>query len=169
MLDGAMPWLIDGNNLIFALIEVGPETDRTGLCEWLERLCRSGERVCVAFDGMPDRGPVSHEAGGGYLEVLYSRHRTADALIVARIDADTAPRRLKVVSSDRQIRRAARRRGCISLKSEDFARDLVRLPSSPGEPPPPEPLRKKRAGLDEAETRAWLKEFFAEDPEEPGS
>ncbi len=52
-----MPYLIDGNNLIHALMEVGPEVERVGLCAVLAQALPTGEDICVVFDGpYPQRG-----------------------------------------------------------------------------------------------------------------
>ncbi|HMN97297.1 MAG TPA: NYN domain-containing protein [Phycisphaerales bacterium] len=54
---------------------------------------------------------VTHYAGPG---------READECIGRMIDASTHPRRLTVVSSDRQVQRMARRRRCTTVASETF-------------------------------------------------
>jgi YacP-like NYN domain len=51
--------------------------------------------------------------------------RSADDLIAQIIAQSTAPRRLTVVSSDRAIIKAARRRRCVNLTSEAFLKNLV--------------------------------------------
>ena len=153
-----MPYLIDGNNLIHALMEVGPEVRRVGLCEVLAEALPTDEEITVVFDGPHPEGGLPAEVARR-LEAIFTPGRPADGTICARIDADSAPRRLTVVSSDREIRRHARRRRCQSVRSEDFARELCRLlrkasrPHEHGEPP------EKRSGLDEGSTDDWLRLF----------
>jgi hypothetical protein len=159
-----VPLLIDGNNLLYALAEVGPEVERTGLVELLAELAEAGEQVTVVFDGPPPPPQQAGQLARRPVEALFSGQGTADEIIVERIDADSAPRRLTVVSTDREIRKAARRRRCRIARSEDFARQLLaelrRLRTQP--PPPVEPAEKHQ-GLDKPEQRDhWLRAFDLE-------
>ena len=154
-----MPYLIDGNNLIHALMEVGPEVRRVGLCEVLAEALPAGEDVTVVFDGPHPEGGLPGELAER-LEAIFTPGHPADETICARIASDSAPRRLIVVSSDREIRRAATRRRCQSVTSEDFSRELCRLlrrasQTSAERPEPPE----KRSGLDEGQTDDWMRVF----------
>ena len=155
-----MPYLIDGNNLIFALAEVGPEVDRVGLCELLAGLVSAGEKVRVVFDGPAPAPPGDRRIAETGVAVTFCPGSPADDEIIAQLETDTSPRLLTVVSSDRQIRRAATRRKCTSVTSEDFARrvsQILRVANGPAagrcEP------REKRTGLTAEETRKWLAEF----------
>ena len=73
------------------------------------------------------------------------------------LKADSAPRRLLVVSSDRAVVRAAKRRRARPIRSDAFwaglKRDLARQPHQPLEPP------EKGDGLDSQATEYWLREF----------
>ena len=155
--DRGMPFLIDGNNLIHALGAIGPDVGRQGLCRILEPLASRGERVCVVFDGAPPPEQMAQQFHEGPVEAVFAAPRTADDVILERIADSSAPRRLVVVSTDREIRQAARRRRCQGHKSEPFAELLLRLerqqPRIDHEPP------EKRHGLTPEQTEAWLKEF----------
>lgn len=156
-----MPLLIDGNNVIYALLDAGQDVGRVGLCRLLSRLAEQGETVAVVFDGPPPPGGMSRQIELTGVEVSYSAGRSADEVIFEKIAENSAPRRLTVVSSDREIRKAARRRQCRRQTSAEFAEQLIRLveqPPSPAAPQPPE-LQQKRRGLTEEETQQWLKEF----------
>ena len=155
-----MPYLIDGNNLIFALAEVGPEVDRVGLCELLAGLVSAGGKVRIVFDGPAPSPPADQRIAETGVAVTFCPGSPADDEIIAQLHADSAPRLLTVVSSDRQIRRAATRRKCKAVTSEDFARRLpqiLRLANGPtaGRREP----RQKRTGLTPEETIKWLAEF----------
>ncbi len=158
-----MPYLIDGNNLIHALMEVGPAVERVGLCAVLAKALPAGEDVCVVFDGPhPEMGFPAELAER--VEAIFTPGHPADETIIARIAANSAPRRLTVVSSDREIRRAATRRRCQSVSSEDFAQTLCHLldkADTPGRPGP-EP-KEKRHGLSEEQTDDWLRYFGLKD------
>ena len=151
-----VPLLIDGNNLMHALAGAGVEVGRAGLCRLLERARLDFRRVHVVFDG-PPRGQIA----AGAVQVTYSGQRSADDILAECIAADTAPRRLTVVSTDHQVRRAARRRRCRTETSESFARRLVRALRRDRRAEPPEPP-EKQTGLTEAQTRRWLRELGLE-------
>ena len=159
-----MPFLVDGNNLMHALHDVGVDVGRAGLAKRLAQLARTGQRVCVVYDG-PSR-PLPPEVKAAGLEIVFSGRGKADGIIIDRIKSDTAPRRLTVVSSDRQIRAAARRRRCRSVTSQDFAGELRRAIERAQPRRRTEP-REKHKGLadDPRETQRWIREMGLEDAE----
>jgi hypothetical protein len=154
-----MPWLVDGNNLLHALTDLEPEAGRMRLCRLLA-LLPEPSRLCVVFDGPAPPGRLAEQFSGTGIEVIFSGPKEADEIIMDRITANTAPRRLNVVSTDREIRKAARRRRCRDIRSDEFARRLVhrerRLASGPEHAAEP---RQKREGLSPEETKRWLREF----------
>jgi predicted RNA-binding protein with PIN domain len=157
-----MPFLIDGNNLMYALRDVGLEVGRGGLCRLLGKFASSGQKVRVVFDGTPPYGPLAQQIQDDRIDVKYSAGRTADDVIIECIAADSAPRRLTLVSTDHEIRDAGRSRKCKLETSENFAKTLVRMleespKNRPSEPP------EKRVGLAPEQTRAWLKELNVEE------
>ncbi len=96
------------------------------------------------------------------ITVDYSRGRPADEVIIEHIRANSAPRRLTVVSTDREIRQAARRRRCKSVTSQDFAVLLEKLTEAPTQRRPSEPPEKTH-GLSGKHVDEWMKEFGFED------
>ena len=79
-----------------------------------------------------------------------------DTVIENKIRANTAPKRLSIVSSDRRLRDAARTRKATALKSDVFWDNLQKQLRR--KKPVKEP-EAKRMGLSESETKQWL-EFF---------
>jgi len=156
-----MPLLIDGNNLMFALKEFGLDVGRSGFCRLLSAMVqRSHDRdrtVCVVFDGAAPHGPLMRQIEAPGIQLRFSGRLKADELILGAIADSTAPRRLTVVSTDRQIRAAARRRRCPGLTSLDFAQQLLAALDRPV-PRPSEPP-EKRAGSTAQQTQEWLREF----------
>jgi len=141
-----------------ALRKVGVEVGRGGLCRLLGELASDGEKVCVVFDGRsPDAG-LADPVEDSRITVIYSGRRSADAVICEHIAADTAPRRLTVVSTDRQIRKAGRRRRCKLATSEEFAESLLRPLRRADRPRRTEPPEKRR-GLTPEQARSWLREL----------
>lgn len=111
----------------------------------------------VVCDGVckplgPSVSPVAE------VELIYSgRGRSADQVIQEMVEADSAPRRLLVVSSDREIQKAARRRRAKVLASAE----LIRVLASPP-PPMTESKPGSRVGnatLSAAEVKRWLEQF----------
>ena len=90
-------------------------------------------KALLVCDGMPRKlGPVAHRDAELRFhvegsELLYAGPgMDADSLIERLIEADTAPRRLTVVSSDRRIQRAGRRHRARIMPSDDFLGVLLR-------------------------------------------
>jgi hypothetical protein len=97
---------------------------------------------------VPPEGPAG-------VEIYYSGTRTADEVLAELVDADSAPRQLMVVSSDRQVQKYARRRRCKVIDALDFAR-LLKAPAAPRRLSEP---RDKMQGLRKGQVDKWLKEF----------
>ena len=77
-----MPYLIDGNNLIFALRKVGLEVGRGGLCAILREFQHaSRDRVTVVFDGVAATPTLDEQFEGGRIETRYSGTQEADDII----------------------------------------------------------------------------------------
>lgn len=157
--------LVDGNNLTYALRDVGPEgAGRSMLCRLLgEFAARTGLAVAVVFDGAAPAGNLARQIADARIAVHYSGHRSADEVLAELIAAHSAPRSLTVISTDHDVQRHARHRRCHVVASAAFAARLV----APA-PPKCEPVEppEKRAGLDEGETQQWLKEFGLTDSSE---
>jgi predicted RNA-binding protein with PIN domain len=153
----AMPFLIDGHNLIGRLpdLSLDDPDDEAKLVAHLRAYCaRTGRRATVAFDhGLP--GGRSRELSGGRVEVVFaSTGRTADGILRERIRRARDPRGLTVVTSDREVIAAARARGARVTRSEEFAAQL----SAPrtGEV-------EEEVPLSAAEITEWLKVFGERD------
>jgi hypothetical protein len=115
-----------------------------------------------------DGTPKPHERGSGRgwdtaVRVVYAgAGKDADSLIERLIAQHTAPRRLLVVSDDRRIRSAARRRRAGWLGSAEFLRQLA----DDAERPEGKPAPSKPDTLEPGEVDAWLREFGFAPPEE---
>ena len=154
--------IIDGYNLLWAAQKQTPDIkiDDISLCQlisqYLKILNRQGQ---VIFDGIgpPDKAPFGRISN---LEIIFSgANNDADSIIETKIAADSAPKRLMIVSSDQRIRKAAQRAKSVSVKSEKFCVEMLKVISR--KRPKSEPAAK-RAGLDEAQTKQWLKYFGLE-------
>ena len=149
-----MPYLIDGHNVIGQMrdISLSDPHDEDRLVALLAAWCdRRGASATVYFDrGAPGSGGAARR---GRLTVRFVRPpRTADAAIedhLRRIGRGASD--WTVVSSDRDVRQAARRAGARTMDSAAFAARL-RAPSAGPAPEKPENPTQE-------EVSAWLKEF----------
>jgi hypothetical protein len=167
--DGNLPVVIDGNNLLFAAREIeaaGPPVTRAMLCKrvglWAER---HKIHVRIVFDGAKPPAPTARLISHRAVQVSFSGiARTADEVIIKYLSDYSAARRLRVVSSDHAIARAARRRRAKSIESDKFWRRIrrelvVRFMEEQ------EPIEKKE-GLRPDARAVWLREFGIDDPPE---
>ncbi|MBN1342152.1 MAG: NYN domain-containing protein [Phycisphaerae bacterium] len=160
-----MPVLVDGDNLLHVFRGELPDAERANrarLCELLAAWDADRTRqVTVTFDGYrpgnPGEGPIGVEG----LQIRYSDAVTADELIVEALQASTAPRRLLVVSSDRQVRLAAKRRRAVSVDSRTFLQKVLDELDRRARRPPREPSEKYE-GLEPGQTDYWLDQFGIE-------
>jgi len=163
-----MGLIIDGYNLLHATgivgRGIGPGTLRRARGALLNFVMASvalegRKNTTVVFDakGAPPGLPRKMDHGG--ITVLFAaEHENADALIEALIRADSAPRRLTVVSSDHRIQRAAKRRRATAIDSDKWYARMIEMRrahtqhGSPADVKPHTPLSK-------AEVERWLREF----------
>lgn len=153
--------IVDGNNLLWALHERFEEREiasEIDLCRVLSRyFSLTAEEGQVVFDGA---GPTRKDDFDSVanIEIIFAGfHKDSDTIIEEKIKANTAPRRLTVVSSDRRLRKAAAARKAVAVKSEDFweevQKELRRKKPRKKEP------RGKQEGLTEGETQQWMDLF----------
>lgn len=163
-----MSTLIDGYNLLNSVGLTGPrvgpgglERSRLALLNFLAESLDAAEipRTTVVFD--------AHDAPPGLPRVLNHRGITvryaakydeADTLIEELILADSAPRRLTVVSSDHRLQKAAHRRRARAVDSDVWYAEVVRhrrerhaaAPAGPAHPAVP---------LLEEDVNYWVRQF----------
>lgn len=165
-----MPVLVDGNNLLFAARGLDDPSRPPGRAQlvhflgvWAER---RKERVEIVFDGRKPADGFAEQIDKGVVSVRYAGQFTADAVIFEIIDASTAARRMTVVSSDREVQRAARRRGATAVESAEFWAALRNDLAQADQPRAPREPREKRSGLTEGDTDAWMREFGLSDADD---
>ena len=152
--------IIDGHNLLHSIIKIDHESEPISdvqLCWVVNRYLKLiGEKGEIVFDGTGPRDKSAFDNISN-LEVSFAGLGTdADTVIENKIRANTAPKRLSIVSSDRRLRDAARTRKATAVKSEVFWGNLQKQLRRKRPVKEPE---AKRMGLSESETKQWL-EFF---------
>jgi predicted RNA-binding protein with PIN domain len=157
-----MQYIFDGHNLLFAVRGSGEqfaslsvEATTHFLCHVLDQyLAIKKSRGILYYDGTGpgDKGffrnfsRLDVEFAGDYYE--------ADDYIEAEIEANSAPKRLVVVSSDRKIRDKARRRRAVSIASLDFWLDVLKEIEKPRRVKEP---AAKQQGITSSEVSYWMK------------
>lgn len=155
-----MPFLIDGYNLLRSVQKQDVYADLTDvqLCRYLADFFKAvRDRGMIVFDGIgpPDKRELMGIRG---LEIRFSGDKSdADSYIEWKIEENTAPRRLVVVSSDRRLRTAAARRKAKSVPVDVFWPALCKALDS-GSRIVPEP-HEKRKGITDRETELWMDYF----------
>jgi hypothetical protein len=130
-----MPLLIDGYNLLHVSGIVGRgagagsfQASRLALLNFLAESLGGEEaaKTTIVFDAheAPRGLPAAMEHRGIHVRFA-SKHESADDLIEELIQADSAPRRLTVVSSDHRIQRAAKRRRAKAVDSDVWYVELL--------------------------------------------
>ena len=165
-----MPLLIDGYNLLNATGIVGrggPSSlgrSRLALLNFLAASIDPQElpHTTVVFDAHdPPPGLPRVVQHGPLLVRFAARNQTADQLIEELIRADSAPRRLVVVSSDHEIQRAAQRRRATAVGSDLWYADLIRARRQRDEESADVPLSPAVPLLEE-DINYWLRQFGGE-------
>lgn len=159
--------LVDGYNLIKASPlfrrreRISLQSGRQALQQALTGFARdTGARVTLFFDGDEGLGLVPAAAPRPVQVVFSSPPTTADDLIKEAVQRLHGAGRVRVVTSDREIRRFAERHHIRVTRADDFADELERRPRARPDdegPPDPEELRHRR--LDEDEVTAWERLF----------
>jgi predicted RNA-binding protein with PIN domain len=166
-----MALLVDGYNLLNAVgivaRGIGPgtlERARLALLNFLAESLDEAEvaQTTVVFDAADaPRGLPRLVEHRGLTVRFAAGYEDADALIEELIRAESAPRRLTVVSSDHRVQRAARRRKAKAVDSQLWYAETVRrrrgrqgsketAPAKPGVP------------LLEEEVAQWIRQFGGE-------
>lgn len=162
--------IIDAYNVLHAW-RTGPATGsaRTELPALARLIAASSyakQRVTLVCDGASPTGHAGRtrpDPESNALALYAGPGKDADSLIERLVLADTAPKRLTVVSSDRRLQRAARKRGGNALPAPAFLARIVRDAAKPPDTPD-RPAFAQRTPLDNASTAYWLDVFGIDTP-----
>lgn len=149
--------VVDGHNLIGQTpdISLSDPHDEEKLIARLEEYHRERETpIIVVFDPGQSPPPAKRLRGKGIKVLFAPPGSKADTLIINLIRKSPYPRGLTIVSSDREVRRAARARRAKTMTAQRFARLLSR----PKRLPLKEPTIKEK-GLSSSEVEEWMAIF----------
>jgi len=156
-----MPLLIDGYNLLWAIQKQpldGAEISDLGLCRIIdEYLDVTGQEGEIVFDGTGPPEKTEFYQSVSILVITFAGADTdADTIIINSVKNSTAPRQLTVVSNDGKIRRSVKTRNATVVSSEEFWRQLRRMPRKRRRSAEPS---AKIWGINDSETSQWLRTF----------
>jgi uncharacterized protein len=164
-----MPLIIDGYNLLHAAGILargkGPgslERARLALLNTLVESLPADDvaRTTVVFDASESPWGVAKQTTHRGMRVQFAaQDDDADSVIEALIKADSAPKRLTVVSSDHRIQRAAKRRKAIAVDADAWFSQLLRERAERSQTSPLAGAGKPPGPLSRAEVDQWLDEF----------
>jgi predicted RNA-binding protein with PIN domain len=124
-----MRWLVDGYNVIrhapglAACEQESLQAGRDALCRLLADAARSsGDQFTVVFDGARGGGTA---LGGRGVRVVFSRAQERADDVLARL----ASAGVAVVSTDREVQKAAARARAIAITADDFLARILAPPS----------------------------------------
>ncbi len=162
-----MGLIIDTYNVLHSGLPEAPDEPGADILHLAERIAtsrfRAETQVMLVCDGVPPAG-VSFPASHRNCRILFAgAGREADALIEDLIRENSAPARLLVVSSDRRILKAAKKRRARTLTSPEFLFQLA-APAGPERATPADagPAAHKGRELKDGEVRQWIDYFGAD-------
>ena len=171
-----MPTLIDGYNLMHAggLLgkKLGSDQFRKIRTRFLTDLAHAlgpirAHDTTIVFDASNPPYDLPEKSRHKGLTVLYAiNDENADARLEQLIAEHSAPKRLRVVSSDRRVRLAAKRRRAISVSADEFWVEIDRLKAAPrryknaeNTAPAPKAKPPRDPRLTDGEIAFWAEEF----------
>jgi len=116
-------WLIDAHNVMHKIpdlprqLKINACAAITTFCDLVQQKCvQNGVKARLVFDGMPQLMPAKYS----YLDLLFSRERTADEVIISMLKKPEASNYWILVSDDREIRHRAFYHRVEILRTDDF-------------------------------------------------
>ena len=157
-----MHYLIDGHNLIAKLPDINlsdPDDEIQLVLKLRQWTAVSLKRVVtVYFDGGIPGGHNVNLSNSQVKVIFVSQGKTADSLIIARINSVKNPPEYILVTSDQEIIAAANKRKMKHIRSEKFAMRLG--PDKKEEPVLPGPtITDDNPVISDAEVAQWLDLF----------
>lgn len=163
--------LIDGNNLLYAMHAHAPVANvgRETLVRIVERWAYRGDaRITLVFDGPTPQRALARQMSSKRMDVLFAAPRSADDVIIQKLQQARHPLTVSVVTDDGAIAHEARRRraahvGCVAFIEALFAPDPTEAhegTGGAGSELPPGPEKPESVSKDEVDR--WV-EFFDDD------
>lgn len=155
---------VDGFNLIYKFPDLEElmvrgqlESAMQGLVALLVRMRKKypSYEVHIFFDGRRSRGDETFRDFINGIHCYYSIDESADYLIREFVESKMGRMQIRVVSSDKQVRQAAKGHGCEVQSSEEFREWYAKITAVLKSEEPEKPT----GGLSEKEVSDWMKVF----------
>ena len=159
-----MALLIDGYNLLHVTGLFGStfEASRAALLNFLAAALDAGERsrTTIVFDAAEAPPGLPNEYSVAGIHVCYARgYDSADALLEELIAAHHTPKQLTVVSSDRRVQRAAKKRKALAVESHAWYHQAAERLEGRRKGRPDLPDVKPDVPLTPGEVAVWMRVF----------
>ena len=127
----SLQYIIDGYNVIkhsSCSLPGKIKDERAALIEFIKnrRLCGSAKnKITIVFDGSPHvPGPGQHN---DEINIIFTRHETADEWIKRAVESTVNPRNVIVVSDDKEIKFVVNSLGAHTMGVEEFCKNKEKL------------------------------------------
>lgn len=159
-----MSLIVDTYNVTHVVGILPPDLagiDTLGLIRLLANSRFQREKITLVCDGIPHENAPTGRFGS--INVRYAgSNRLADDLIKELVRTSSTPKRLIVVTLDQEIIRAAKKRRCKTLGSDDF---LKQLAFDHRNPTGSNPEQRPQGTLGPGEIKDWTHHFGLEEDE----
>lgn len=121
----SLHYILDGYNIIKQSSFFSSKSlseARIGLINFIEENMPCGSKnnsVTIVFDGRPDISFPSNKTSN-FIAIIFTKGESADILIKKIVEEDPNPKRLVVVTDDKDIRFSIRSCGAKFLSTKDF-------------------------------------------------
>jgi predicted RNA-binding protein with PIN domain len=161
----AIHYIIDGYNVLKQIAYLSEKKLRRGreeLIRYIEVYRPQGSiknKVTIVFDGSPDVIPIRQKKSL-VAEVIFTRGKTADEMILKMIEQSSNPKRMIVVTDDKELQFGARALNADAIAVKDFIERRKRR----GDKVRPKAFEKPSLGSEVSQEiieelkKVWLKE-----------
>jgi predicted RNA-binding protein with PIN domain len=155
-----MPYIIDGNNLVgcFPDISLDDPEARSRLLSVVRKFHENKKNnIIIVFDGEPDEGVRKQMTSSKFTIVYPEIGHSADDEIKEILSGFNYYKDVVVVTSDRELKTFAKKKGAKTINSIEFYFELKRFSHIYGKKQ--ENQKRIDAELSETEVDQWLKIF----------
>jgi predicted RNA-binding protein with PIN domain len=155
-----MPYIIDGNNLVgcFPDISLDDPDARSRLLYVIRKFQENRKNnVIIVFDGEPDEGVRKQVTSSKFTIVYPDIGNSADDEIKVILSSFNYFKDVVVVTSDRELKTFAKKKGAKTINSIEFYFELKRFSHIYGKKE--ENQKRIDAKLSETEVDQWMKIF----------
>ena len=159
--------IIDGYNLLFARKSRSRETGQSNFLEksreTLLLLIETAipenlyQKITIVFDG---KTPSKSIRKSSPISIIFSGEEKADELVIKIAKEESHPRKVTVVTSDREIIERLKPMGVKIIRSQDFIQEYLQLSvNSQDKQHTPALSKRKLYGISPEEAEKWLEIF----------